>query len=59
MEKLFTKNTLIVILSLTVISPLFWSFFEGSLSYIIYLFLLFIVWILYLIRTARKIESKE
>lgn len=59
MEKLFTQNALVVILSLTVISPLFWSFFEGSLSFVIYLFLLFIVWVFYLYRVAAKIEEEE
>tara|TARA_Y100001934_G_C12283057_1_gene740944 strand:+ start:371 stop:547 length:177 start_codon:yes stop_codon:yes gene_type:complete len=57
MEKLLTKNALIVVLSLTVISPLFWSFFEGSLSFIIYLFSLFVIWVYFLYRTAKKIEN--
>ncbi len=59
MEKIFIKNALIIVLSLTVISPLFWAFFDGSLSYIIYLFGLFIVWIAFLVRTAKKLDSQE
>lgn len=58
MEKLITRNALIVVLSLTVISPLFWSFFEGSLAYIIYLFALFLFWIFFLVRTAQKIDKE-
>jgi Ca2+/Na+ antiporter len=59
MEKLFARNALIVVLSLTVISPLFWAFFEGSLSFIIYLFGLFVLWVIFLMRTARKIDKQE
>ncbi|MCR9153200.1 MAG: hypothetical protein ACPGVV_11180 [Croceimicrobium sp.] len=59
MENINIRNVLVVILSLTVISPLFWSFFEGSLSYIIYLFMLFAFWVIYLARMAKKLENRE
>jgi|GEM_PF-2314093 len=59
MEKLIARNALFVILSLTVISPIFWSFFEGSLGFVLYLFGLLIFWIFYLNRTAKKIEERE
>lgn len=59
MENLFVKNTLLVVLSLTAISPLFWAFFEGSLSYVIYLFSLLIIWVVYLRRIAKKLDNQK
>jgi len=53
------KQILILVVSILLISPLFWDFFSSALHYLLYLFILFIGWIVVLYFQSLKSEDSE
>lgn len=53
------KQILILVVSILLISPLFWDFFSSALHYLLYLFILFIGWVLLLYFLSLKSEDQE